>query len=328
MAGCIGYQAVNQRRISPVNIERSVRDIDPVFTHTPQFECDALSNNFGCRVTLKVETLNPIRSFKGRGADFFFRENRTMLSSRQVVCATAGNFGQAVAYAAARNGIRPIVFCATNANPLKVKRMQQLGADVRQVGENFDAAKVAAKEFCAVHDAYFVEDGKDVAISEGAGSMAVELMSGCELDAVLVPLGNGALINGVGTWIKHVRPATKVIGVSSVRADAMEASWRSGSFIERESADTIADGIAVRTPVPEALDDMKGIVDDVVLVTEDSILDAMRTLFVSSGIVGEPAGVAGLAALVEHHDLRVGRVGTIVCGSNLTERQMRDWLLA
>lgn len=318
---------MNKGRISTANIERSARDIDPVFTHTPQFECDALSDAFGCRVTLKVETLNPIRSFKGRGADFFFRENRSMLSTRQVVCATAGNFGQAVAYAAARNGQRPIVFCATNANPLKVKRMQQLGADVRQVGANFDAAKIAAKEFCATKGAYFVEDGKDVAISEGAGSIAVELMSGCELDSILVPLGNGALINGVATWIKHVRPEVRVIGVSSAKADAMEASWRSGSFVERESADTIADGIAVRTPVPEALDDMKGIVDDVVLVTENSILEAMKTLFASSAIVGEPAGVAGIAALIEHRDLRVGRVGTIVCGSNVTERQMRDWLL-
>ena len=314
------------KRISVSNIERAAREIDPVFIHSPQFVNEPLNDVLGCDLTLKLETMNPIRSFKGRGADFFFRENREMVASRQVVCATAGNFGQAVAYAAARNGVKPIVYCATNANPLKVERMKRLGADVRQAGENFDASKEAAKEYCAQHGAYFVEDGRDVAISEGAGSIAVELMNGQAFDSIVVPLGNGALISGVATWIKHVQPSVRVIGVSSRGADAMEASWKSNSVIERPSVDTIADGIAVRTPVPEALADMRGVVDDVVLVDESSILTAMRTLFVTSGIVGEPAGVAGIAALLEHASLRRGRVATIVCGSNLTDDQMKRWL--
>lgn len=314
------------KRISVSNIERAAREIDPVFIHSPQFVNEPLNDVLGCDLTLKLETMNPIRSFKGRGADFFFRENREMVLSRQVVCATAGNFGQAVAYAAARNGVKPIVYCATNANPLKVERMKRLGADVRQAGENFDASKEAAKEYCAQHGAYFVEDGRDVAISEGAGSIAVELMNGQAFDSIVVPLGNGALISGVATWIKHVQPSVRVIGVSSRGADAMEASWKSNSVIERPSVDTIADGIAVRTPVPEALADMRGVVDDVVLVDESSILMAMRTLFVTAGIVGEPAGVAGIAALLEHASLRRGRVATIVCGSNLTDDQMKRWL--
>lgn len=314
------------KRISVSNIERAAREIDPVFIHSPQFVNEPLNDVLGCDLTLKLETMNPIRSFKGRGADFFFRENREMVLSRQVVCATAGNFGQAVAYAAARNGVKPIVYCATNANPLKVERMKRLGADVRQAGENFDASKEAAKEYCAQHGAYFVEDGRDVAISEGAGSIAVELMNGQAFDSIVVPLGNGALISGVATWTKHVQPSVRVIGVSSRGADAMEASWKSNSVIERPSVDTIADGIAVRTPVPEALADMRGVVDDVVLVDESSILTAMRTLFVTSGIVGEPAGVAGIAALLEHASLRRGRVATIVCGSNLTDDQMKRWL--
>ena len=163
------------KRISVSNIERAAREIDPVFIHSPQFVNEPLNDVLGCELTLKLETMNPIRSFKGRGADFFFRENREMVTSRQVVCATAGNFGQAVAYAAARNGVKPIVYCATNANPLKVERMKRLGADVRQAGENFDASKEAAKEYCAQHGAYFVEDGRDVAISEGAGSIAVAI---------------------------------------------------------------------------------------------------------------------------------------------------------
>lgn len=316
------------RRLSVANIERAASIIDPVFLHTPQFKNEPLGDAIGCDLVLKVETMNPIRSFKGRGADFFFRENRELVTTRQVVCATAGNFGQAIAYAASRSGVTPIVFCAANANPLKVARMKQLGADVRQVGENFDAAKIAAKEFCTRSDAYFVEDGRDVAISEGAGSIAVELVATDAFDSILVPLGNGALISGVGTWVKHVQPSARIVGVVSEGADSMEASWRSNTVIERPSVNTVADGIAVRTPVPEALQDMRGVVDDVVRVTEGSIVQAMRALFSTSGIVGEPAGVVGLAALMEHASLRHGRLATIICGSNLTEEQVQKWLFA
>jgi threonine dehydratase len=153
-------------------------------------------------------------------------------------------------------------------------------------------------------------------------------MASCVLDTVVVPLGNGALISGVATWIKHVQPAVRVVGVASEGADSMEASWRTNTVVERASVDTIADGIAVRTPVPEALDDMRGVVDDVVLVSESSIHHAMRMLFSTSGIVGEPAGVAGIAGLIEHKSLRIGRLATIVCGSNLTDEQLRQWLVA
>ena len=106
----------------------------------------------------------------------------------------------------------------------------------------------------------------------------------------------------------------------------MEASWRSGTFIERASANTIADGIAVRTPVPEALEDMKGLVDDVVLVSEDGLVHAMKMMFDRAGLVIEPAGIAGVAAVLEHQHLRSERLATILCGSNLTSEQVNTWL--
>jgi threonine dehydratase len=127
-------------------------------------------------------------------------------------------------------------------------------------------------------------------------------------------------------WIKHVSPGTQVIGVSSATADAMHASWKSGSVIERESANTIADGIAVRTPVPEALTDMMGIVDDVLLVSEDGLKSAMKLVFDKAGLVTEPAGIAGIAAVLEHEALRGKKLATVLCGSNLTAEQVEMWL--
>jgi threonine dehydratase len=273
-----------------------------------------------------METLNPIRSFKGRGADFFMSETQHSLQDQQLVCATAGNFGQAMAYACRKRSRHLIIYSATNANPLKIERMRSMGAEVRQEGDNFDGSKESAKAFCASTGAHFVEDGRDIAISEGAGSIAVEMMQRRTFDTVLVPLGNGALITGMARWIKHVAPDVRIIGVSSATADAMEASWRSGTVIERPSANTIADGIAVRTPVPEALEDMKGLVDDVVLVSEEALLRGMKIMFDRAGLVIEPAGIAGVAAVLEHQQLRSERLATVLCGSNLTSEQINTWL--
>ena len=315
-----------QHRLSIENIERAASEIDAVFTNTPQFNCEPLSKELGAQLTLKVETLNPIRSFKGRGADFFMSETKSTLQDQQLVCATAGNFGQAMAYACRKRSRHLIIYSATNANPLKIERMRSMGAEVRQEGDNFDGSKESARAFCASSGAHFVEDGRDIAISEGAGSIAVEMMKQRTFDTVLVPLGNGALITGMARWIKHVAPDVRVVGVSSVTADAMEASWRSGTVIERASANTIADGIAVRTPVPEALEDMKGLVDDVVLVSEDGLVHAMKMMFDRAGLVIEPAGIAGVAAVLEHQHLRYERLATILCGSNLTSEQINTWL--
>jgi threonine dehydratase len=315
-----------QHRLSLDNIKRAAIEIDAVFTGTPQFDCEPLSSELGAQLTLKVETFNPIRSFKGRGADFFMSETLESLQDKQLVCATAGNFGQAMAYACRKRGRHLIIYSATNANPLKIERMRSMGAEVRQEGENFDGSKESAKAFCASTGAHFVEDGRDIAISEGAGSIAVEMMQRRTFDTVLVPLGNGALITGVARWIKDVAPDVQVIGVSSATADAMEASWRAGKFIERPSADTIADGIAVRTPVPEALEDMKGLIDDIVLVSEEALVRAMKMTFDRAGLVIEPAGIAGVAAVLEHEKLRSQRLATILCGSNLTSEQVNAWL--
>lgn len=313
-------------RLSLEAIERAAQTIDPVFLNSPQFESEPLSATVGTRLTLKVETLNPIRSFKGRGADFFVRENAQALVGIDLVCATAGNFGQAMAYACRTQKRKIVIYSAENANPLKVARMRALGAEVRQTGDNFDSAKEAAKQFCANTGARFVEDGLDVAISEGAGTIAVEMARNARFERVLVPLGNGALLGGVARWMKATRPDIEIVGVCSSGADSMHASWHECKVINRPSISTIADGIGVRTPIAEALDDMRGIVDDVILVSDESIIDSMRLAFEHAGLVTEPAGMAGVAVLLEHASLRGTDTATIVCGSNITHEQAQKWL--
>jgi threonine dehydratase len=297
-------------------IARAAREIDPVFRATPQYEADALGRRIGARVLLKVETVNPIRSFKGRGTDFFLRTLNPL--PRRMVTASAGNFGQGLAWAARARGVILDVFAAESANLLKVTRMRELGATVRLAGRDFDDAKSHARVYAEREGLMFVEDGREPAIAEGAGSIAVELLSWPEpIAAALIPLGNGALLGGMGAWIRHASPGTRIIGVCAAGAPAMRDSLRLGRVVETSETTTIADGIAVRVPIPEALNYLAPVVDDVVLVSDDAMRQAMDLVLAGTGLVSEPAGVAGIAALIEHADLRAGGlVASPLCGSN------------
>ena len=317
--------SIDERRITLERIEAAALAIDPVFRHTPQWVCEPLGEELGARVALKAETLNPIRSFKGRGAGWLVQN---LPPGVALMCASAGNFGQAMAYACRARGVPLTVYAAEQANPLKIARMRAMGARVVLAGDDFDAAKALAREQAARDGARFVEDGRDPEPTEGAGTIALEWLDFPQpLDALLVPLGNGALLAGVATVFKAWRPHTRIVAVGASGAPAMIESLRAGRAISHDRIDTIADGIGVRVPVPEALDDLRELVDELILVPDDGILRAMRLLHRHAGIVAEPSGAAGLAALVQEPARFAGQtVGTIICGGNLTPAQMRTWL--
>jgi threonine dehydratase len=325
---------VQASALSLERIEQAASVIDPVFLHSPQFEHERLSQRLGMRCVLKIECINPIRSFKGRGTDFFayrrLRANGAVAPPRPWVTASAGNFGQGLAYAAKKHGSEVIVFAAETANPFKLERMRTLGAEVRLHGVDFDAAKHEARLYAADHGLTFVEDGREPEISEGAGTIALELLaSGGHFDAILVPVGNGALINGVGTWVKAHSPRTEVIGVGVTAAPAMERSFRERRPVALdEPAETIADGVAARVAVPEAVSIFTRVADDMLLVEDSDVIDAMRSLFHEAGVVVEGAGAVPLAAARVFRDrFQAKRVVSIVAGGNLTAQQIQQHLL-
>jgi threonine dehydratase len=186
------------------NIEKAAQLIDPVFLHSPQYEDGTLNAALGQRVLVKVETANPIRSFKGRGADFFAR---SLDPKQRIVCASAGNFGQAMAYVGRSRRIPVQVFVANDVNPAKADRMRSLGAKVTLSEGNFDVAKENARRHAAEHpECVFVEDGAEDAITEGAGTIGVELVAAGAIDTVVVPLGDGALITGIAALAQRPLP--------------------------------------------------------------------------------------------------------------------------
>jgi threonine dehydratase len=310
----------------PAGIRAAYAAIDPVFLNSPFWSHPAADAALGLPLAVKGEGLNPTRAFKGRGTDWFVAGLKP--SDQLLVSASAGNFGQGLAYAARSRGRQVTLFAATTANPLKIDAMRRLGAEVRLEGHDFDAAKAAARAFAAETGGLWIEDGAHPRIAEGAGTIALEMtQSSVPFETILVPLGNGALLTGVGAWLKAERPQVRVIGIVAETAPAMLLSWTEKRLIATDTALTIADGIAVREPVPYALACMPQTVDAVWSVSEASIRAAMRFCYAYYGLVVEPAGAAGVAAVLEHRALLSGQpVATILCGSNLTPEQCESYL--
>ncbi|MBP2558189.1 threonine dehydratase [Neorhizobium galegae] len=311
----------NQPHPSADGILAASKSIDPVFTNSPLIEQQTANTALGLRLFAKVETLNPIRSFKGRGTDWWMQNEPA--GDHPVVSASAGNFGQGLAYAGRARGRKVMIFSATTANPGKIEAMRRLGAEVRLEGSDFDAAKAAARAFAQASGCPFVEDGALRTIAEGAGTIALEITErlsrqAIELDAILVPLGNGALLTGIGAWIRTKVPNCRVIGVVAANAPAMKQSHETGRLVSTQTAATAADGIAVRECVPYALDCMRTTVDDIWEASEAAIRQARDFCRLHYGLVVEEAGAAGIAGLLENGAPLKGRtVATILCGGNV-----------
>ncbi len=311
--------------LEPATIREAHGVVPAVFRDSPQFVHPALSRRLGVPVIVKVETLNPIRCFKGRGtwiAIAALVADGSIGADRPVVCASAGNFGQGVAFAAAAFGVPAVVFASRHANAGKVARMRGLGAEVTQVGEDFDDARAASEAHVAGGAAHLLVDGEDQRIACGAATLAVELTDAFASgdlprpSVISVPVGNGALINGVGSWLRFAAPATAVVGVQASGADAMTRSWRQGIPIDTPSVSTYADGIASRVAIPAAVAAMAGRVDEMRVVEDAALREAQAELTEELGVTVEGAAAASWAGLLAG-PRPAGPAVVIITGSNV-----------
>ncbi|NDL57085.1 threonine ammonia-lyase [Phytoactinopolyspora mesophila] len=298
--------------LSLERIAEATDAIDPVFLNSPQYVDEHLSAILGRDVLVKVETLNPLRSFKGRGADTLMH---TMPPGAVVVCASGGgNFGQAIGYAARRRGLQAHVFVPPSMSAIKLNRMEGFGARLHVVDDDLHAASAT---FAAEGDSrILITDGNQPAIAEGAGTIGVELLQAAtRFDTVALPVGDGALITGVARWLKAHAPQIRVIGVGAADAPAMMRSWRTGDVVTTAPRSTFAAGISITRPHPEAVRRCRALVDDMLLVDRDDLVHAMHIVRETLGVLAEPAGVAGIAALARH-DVPGGTAATVITGAN------------
>ena len=312
-------------RLDLDRIHAARRVIDPQFLSTPMYRCEALGRELGCTVSVKLETANPVRSFKARGtelvASLLTEQGRT-----DVVCASAGNLGQALGWSGRRRGLNVTVVATRRAPVAKLDRIRALGAELALVDGDFEMARERAVDIARQRGIRLVEDSLDVETCEGAATIGLEL-AGESFDAVLIALGGGAMATGVGYVLKTLAPGVEVICVQPAGAPAMTRSWHERRVVTTESTDTIADGVAGRFPIPEVLADLLTVADDAVLVQESSIMAGMRMLLEHTGLVVEPSAALGVAAVLEDRDRFAGRhIVTVICGSNVDLDAYRRWV--
>ncbi|GAB3967038.1 pyridoxal-phosphate dependent enzyme [Actinoallomurus acanthiterrae] len=314
-------------RLDTARIRAARRMIDPVFRDTPLYRCEALEPDLGCAVSIKLETANPVRSFKARGTELvasLLADN----GSRAVVCASAGNLGQALAWSGRGRGLDVTVVASRFAPAAKLDRIRALDARLELVDGDFDTARERAAAIARHDGIRLVEDSLDLETCEGAATIGLELVDAApSFDTVLIALGGGAMATGVGHVVKALAPDVEVICVQPLGAPAMTRSFHSRRVVTTDSTNTIADGVAGRCPIPAVLDDLLLVADDAVLVQESSIITGMRMLLDHAPLVVEPSAALGIAAILEDHDRFAGRhVVTIVCGSNVDLDAYHRWV--
>lgn len=310
--------------VDVARIEQAAREIAPEFRDTPQFVCQELGEALDVRALLKVETANPVRSFKGRGADLLAQR---AARSEVLACASTGNLARALAHTGQQRGVQVEIFASSSADQLRLFRLESLGANVHLVSGDADAAgQVARTE--AERNGWRLVEGGETALAEGAGTIGTELVGfRGAIDHVLVPAGHGASVCGIAAWLKATSPATRVIAVGSTGAPAAERAWRTGDLEPDGPAKTIAEGLAVRAPVAETLQAMRSTVDDYVLVDDELLLTAIGLLLDRAGLVVEPAGAAGVAAALMLRDqLRGATVALPVGGANIETETLEQVL--
>ncbi|WP_344274434.1 threonine ammonia-lyase [Actinomadura napierensis] len=318
---------MQETRLDTARIRAARRMIDPVFLDTPLYRCEALEPGLGCAVSIKLETANPVRSFKARGTEVV-ASRLVGNGPRAVVCASAGNLGQALAWSGRRRGLDVTVVASRFAPAAKLDRIRALDARLELVDGDFDMARERAAAIARHDGIRLVEDSLDIETCEGAATIGLELVDAAPpFDAVLIALGGGALATGIGHVLKESAPGAEVICVQPLGAPAMTHSWHRRRVVTTDSTDTIADGVAGRRPIPAVLDDLLLVADDAVLVKEASIIAGMRMLLDHAGLVVEPSAALGVAAVLEDRDRFAGRhVVTIVCGGNVDADAYHRWV--
>ena len=293
-----------------------------MLARTPLQPSKRLSDLYGARVLLKREDLQEVRSFKIRGAYNKIARLTPEEAARGVVCASAGNHAQGVAFACAALGIRATVFMPAVTPLQKIERVQHFGkagVAVHLVGDTYDDASQAAREHCRVQGAVFVHPFDDPLTIAGQGTIARELVEelGAAPDVVVAAVGGGGLISGLASYLKAGGGATRLVGAEPAGAPSLTAALRAGEVVYLEKIDTFVDGAAVKRVGELTFEVCRRHVDQVLLVPEGQVCTTLIDLYQNEGIIAEPAGALSVAALdALGEDLRGRTVVCVLSGGN------------
>jgi threonine dehydratase len=291
---------------------------------TPLLRPAALSRELGMDLRLKLENLQPIGAFKVRGGLNLVSAEIDQLRGRRLFAASTGNHGQSVAYAAHAFGLPASIYAPEGANPLKVASMEALGAEVVLEGRDFDAAREACEAAARADGGRYVHSMNEPLLVAGVATLYIEALEDVpDADVLIVPVGGGSGLSGAGLVAKTLDPRIRVIGVQAEGAPAFYRSFRSGRPESTERADTRAEGLATRQAFELPLSMARRYVDEMVLVSDAEMEEAMRRILETAHVVAEMAGAAPVAvAMRRRREFAGKRVICPVSGGNATLAQL------
>lgn len=319
--------------VTEEDVEKAYEVLKSVVKHTPLEYDFYLSEKYHCNVYLKREDLQRVRSFKLRGAFYAISRLSAEQLAKGVVCASAGNHAQGVAYTCKRMTVPATIFMPTTTPQQKVSQVKFFGGsnvEVVLVGDTFDASATAAKEFAAAHGQTFIPPFDDPDIIAGQGSLAVEMVKDLnkaheQADYVFAGIGGGGLISGVATYLKAKSPITKIIGVEPDGAPSMTAALKQNQVVTLDKIDKFVDGAAVKEVGSLTFQHAKVLVDEVTTISEGAVCSTILDMYSKQAIVAEPAGALSVAALETYREeIKDKTVVCIVSGGNNDINRMQE----
>lgn len=309
------------------DIKRAAALLEGQVVRTPTHYSGPLSDLTGAEIYLKLETLQHTGSFKDRGAFVKLSSLTEEQKENGVIAMSAGNHAQGVAYHAKRLGIPATIVMPEGTPFTKVARTQAHGARVILHGDNINAAEPYAKDLAEEENLTFVHPYADAHIVAGQGTIGLEFLEDVpDLDTIVVPIGGGGIISGIATAVKSINPSIRIVGVEAALYPSM---YQIINGLEpRMGGDTVAEGIAVKTPGEINIEITRRLVDDILLVDEPALEAAVQTMLETGKVMTEGAGAAPLAAVQTHSGQFAGKkVGMMVCGSNIDSRILAGILM-
>ena len=311
-------------------IEKASGVLEEILEPTPFQKNQNLSDIYGADVYLKREDLQMVRSYKIRGAYNKIRSIEPESMKNGIVCASAGNHAQGVAFSCSKLQIMGSIFMPVTTPKQKIEQVRMFGREYIEIiltGDTFDAANSAAIKYAKENDKTFIPPFDDPKVMEGQGTIGREILSQFKekLDYVFVPIGGGGLASGLGSYIRQMSPETKIIGVEPGGAPCMKEAIKAGKVIKLEQIDKFVDGAAVQEAGALTYEVCKEVLDDIIVVPEGAVCTTIIQMYNKSAIVVEPAGALAATALRFYADKIKGKkVACIVSGSNNDITRMEE----
>ncbi|MBR5141728.1 MAG: threonine ammonia-lyase IlvA [Bacteroidales bacterium] len=311
-------------------IDKAAEVLTEILEPTPFMKNNNLSDVYDANVFLKREDLQVVRSYKIRGAFNKIRTLEPELLSKGIVCASAGNHAQGVAFSCSKLQIMGSIFMPTTTPKQKIEQVRMFGREFIEIvltGDTFDAANSAAIAYAEETGKTFIPPFDDPKVMEGQGTIGKEILSQSKvkLDYIFVPIGGGGLASGLGAYFKQMHPETKIIGVEPGGAPCMKAAIEAGETVRLEHIDKFVDGAAVQKAGSLTYEVCKEVLDDIIVVPEGAVCTTIIQMYNKSAIVVEPAGALASAALRFYADKIKGKnVACIVSGSNNDITRMEE----